>query len=125
MVTVTERTARPELGWENTYARRLVITDALALIWVAFGVQIAWFGFDSRQVAGSSADLAVGYSAVSILIVVAWLIVLALYDTRDPRYIGTGAGEYRRIVDSAIRLFALVAIVAYAFKLEKIGRAHV
>ncbi|WP_144762888.1 sugar transferase [Curtobacterium sp. 9128] len=112
------RTAQRRDGWEISYARRLVVTDALALIWVAFGVQIAWFGLDSRVVDGSIADLAVGYTAVSVIIVVAWLIVLALYDTRDPRYIGTGAGEYRRIVDSAIRLFAFVAIAAYALKVD-------
>ncbi|WP_420363704.1 sugar transferase [Curtobacterium aetherium] len=123
-MTVTDRTAQRQDAWATVYGRRLVITDALALIWVTFGVQIAWFGFDSRTVAGSPADLALGYTAVSLFIVVAWLIVLALYDTRDPRYIGSGAGEYRRIVDSAIRLFAFVAIVAYAFKFD-IARGYI
>jgi exopolysaccharide biosynthesis polyprenyl glycosylphosphotransferase len=118
VVTVAAQAAGAETGWESAYARRLMITDALALIWVAFGVQIAWFGLDSQLVDGSIADLAVGYTAVSVVIVIAWLVVLALYDTRDPRYIGTGPGEYRRIVDSAIRLFAFVAIVAYAFKID-------
>ncbi|PYY31834.1 sugar transferase [Curtobacterium sp. MCBD17_030] len=124
MVTVTHRTAQRQGAWATVYGRRLVITDALALIWVTFGVQIAWFGFDRRTVAGSPADLALGYTAVSVFIVVAWMIVLALYDTRDPRYIGSGAGEYRRVVDSAIRLFAFVAIVAYAFKFD-IARGYV
>lgn len=118
MVTATVRSPRTAAGWEASYARRLVVTDILALVWVTFGVQIAWFGFDSQTVDGSIADLAIGYTAVSIGIIIAWLIVLALYDTRDSRYIGTGAGEYRRIVDSAIRLFALVAIVSYAFKID-------
>ncbi len=123
-MTVTERTAVRRDGWEATYSRRLVITDVLALVWVVFGVQIAWFGFDSRNVTGSPADLALGYTTVSVVLVAAWLVMLALYDTRDPRYVGTGAGEYRRIVDSAIRLFALVAIIAYAFKLE-IARGYI
>jgi exopolysaccharide biosynthesis polyprenyl glycosylphosphotransferase len=124
MVTVTDRTAQRKDAWAAVYGRRLAVTDALALIWVTFGVQIAWFGFDSRRVAGSPADLALGYTAVSLFIVIAWMVVLALYDTRDPRYIGSGAGEYRRIVDSAIRLFAFVAIVAYAFKFD-IARGYV
>jgi exopolysaccharide biosynthesis polyprenyl glycosylphosphotransferase len=120
VVTVAERTARPTAGWETVYARRVVFTDALALIWVTFGVQIAWFGLDSARLAGDGniPDLAIGYTTVSVVIVIAWLGALALYDTRDSRYIGTGAGEYRRIVDSAIRLFAFVAIVAYAFKID-------
>lgn len=123
-MTVTERASTRQDGWEATYARRLVITDVLAVGWVVFGVQIAWFGFDSRRVAGSPADLALGYTTVSVVLIVAWLVVLAMYDTRDPRYVGTGAGEYRRIVDSAIRLFALVAIVAYALKLD-IARGYI
>ena len=44
-------------GLEPTYSRGVVVTDALALIWVAFGVQIAWLGLDSRVVDGSIADL--------------------------------------------------------------------
>lgn len=101
-----------------------MVTDLLALAWVTFGVQIAWFGLDSRAVSGSPADLALGYTTVSVVLIAAWMIVLALYDTRSPRYVGTGAGEYRRIVDSAIRLFALVAIIAYVFKLD-IARGYV
>lgn len=118
VVTVTGRMTQAGDSWESSYARRLVVTDTLALIWVTFGVQIAWFGLDSRRVDGSIPDLAIGYTAVSIFIIAAWLVVLALYDTRDPRYIGAGSGEYRRIVDSAIRLFAFIAILAYGFKVD-------
>lgn len=124
MVTVAGRTEARGDSWEAVYSRRLVVTDLLALAWVTFGVQIAWFGLDSRAVSGSPADLALGYTTVSVVLIAAWMIVLALYDTRSPRYVGTGAGEYRRIVDSAIRLFALVAIIAYVFKLD-IARGYV
>jgi len=124
VVTTVERAAFRPNTWEATYSRRLVFTDVLALVWVVFGVQIAWFGFDSQQVAGSSADLALSYTSVSVILIAAWLAVLALYDTRGARYVGSGAGEYRRIVDSAIRLFALVAIIAYVFKFD-IARGYV
>ena len=33
--------------WRQVYARRLVLTDFLVLVWVVFGVQIAWLGFDT------------------------------------------------------------------------------
>ncbi len=120
MVTVASRPAQREVAWADRYARRLVVTDVLVLIWVAFGVQIAWFGLDSSRVSvdGSVADLAVGYTAVSFSIIAAWLVVLALYDTRDARYVGSGSAEYRQIIDASIRLFAFVAIVAYAFKID-------
>lgn len=120
MVTLTPRQTTAQIPWAKDYARRLVVTDVLVLVWVVFGVQIAWFGLDSARVAvsGNVTDLAFGYTAVSIVIIVAWLIALAIYDTRDSRYIGSGAGEYRRIVDASIRLFAFVAIIAYAFKID-------
>lgn len=124
MVTLTSRQATREVPWATDYARRLVITDLLVLVWVVFGVQIAWFGLDSAALSGSVADLAVGYTTVSVLIVVAWLVVLGLFDTRDHRYVGTGTAEYRRIVDASIRLFAFVAIVAYVFKID-LARGYV
>lgn len=124
MVTLGGDRTTESVPWAKTYARRLLITDVLALIWVVFGVQIAWFGFDSAAVSGSVADLAIGYTTVSLAIIVAWLVVLGLYDTRDQRYVGTGSAEYRRIVDASIRLFAFVAIVAYVFKID-LARGYV
>ncbi|MEO6827167.1 MAG: hypothetical protein ABI255_09180 [Microbacteriaceae bacterium] len=36
--------------WRNAYSWRLAITDLLVLIWVVFGVQIAWFGLETTGV---------------------------------------------------------------------------
>lgn len=124
MVSVSAERIAEQDKWELRYGRRLAVTDVLVLVWVVFGVQIAWFGFDSRRVSGSPADLALGYTTVSVVLVLVWMIMLAVYGTRDPRYVGTGAGEYRRIVDSSIRMFALVAIIAYVFKLD-IARGYI
>ena len=125
-MTTTGRHTEADVPWMKRYAHRLVITDVLVLVWVVFGVQIAWFGLDSANVAlsGSVADLAIGYTSVSVVVIAAWLVVLALFDTRDHRYIGTGSSEYRRIVDASVRLFAFVAIVAYVFKID-LARGYV
>ncbi|MCU1526900.1 MAG: sugar transferase [Frondihabitans sp.] len=107
-------------GWTLQYARRLRATDLLVLLWVVFGVQIAYFGFDSRNVGirGNLNNLAIGYTAVSVIVILAWMAMLGLYDTRDYRVIGGGSGEYRQIVDCSIRLFGLIAIVAYLLKID-------
>ncbi|MBF4575266.1 sugar transferase [Frondihabitans sp. VKM Ac-2883] len=106
--------------WSLDYARRLRITDLLVLVWVVFGVQIAWFGFDSQKLSGRGNvnDLAINYTAVSIVVIVAWMIMLAVYATRDYRVIGGGSAEYRQIVDGSVRLFGLLAIVAFLFKID-------
>lgn len=106
--------------WRERYATRLVVTDALVLAWVVFGVQIAWFGFTSADVAfrGSLDMLAVSYSAISIILTVSWMLMLGIFGTRSYRVLGTGTQEYRLIVDASVRLFGILAIVAYLFQID-------
>lgn len=106
--------------WRDAYASRLVVTDVLALAWVVFGVQIAWFGFDSSNVAfrGNLNDLAVSYTLISVILIVAWTLMLTLYGTRGYRVVGTGSTEYKLIADASLRLFGLVAIVAFLFHID-------
>ncbi|GAA4187263.1 sugar transferase [Gryllotalpicola kribbensis] len=112
--------------WRKGYARRLTITDALALVWVVFGVQILWLGIDTRaqtdELLGSHAGIS--YSLISLLIVVLWVAALGLYDTRSARTIGTGSAEYTRVVNASVRLFGLIAIVAFVLKID-LARGYV
>jgi exopolysaccharide biosynthesis polyprenyl glycosylphosphotransferase len=112
--------------WRERYARRLFVTDVLVLVWVIFGVQLAWFGFDSTDVAIADrfSNLGISYTAVSVVILVAWLVALSVYGTREARVIGSGTQEYRLIADSAVRLFGLVAIAAYLLKFD-LARGYV
>lgn len=114
------------LRWRARYAQRLFVTDVLVLAWVIFGVQIAWFGFDSADVAirDRFANLGISYTGVSLTILIAWLIALSVYGTREARVIGSGTQEYRLIADSSARLFGLVAIAAYLLKFD-LARGYV
>lgn len=111
---------RRHFDWKHWLAWRLLFTDLLVLIWVVFGVQIAWFGFDSTNVSfqGSLDVLAINYSMVSIALIVSWMVILAVYETRSSRIIGAGSLEYRRIADASMRLFGLVAIIAFIFHIS-------
>ncbi|GAA4166191.1 sugar transferase [Gryllotalpicola daejeonensis] len=113
-------TKRMTGDWRKGYARRLLITDALALVWVVFGVQILWLGIDTQvQTREQFGDhMGISYSLISLLIVVLWVAALGLYDTRSARTIGTGSAEYTRVVNASVRLFGLVAIVAFLFKID-------
>jgi len=106
--------------WRAKYSRRLAISDLLVLIWVVFGVQIAWFGFDTADVSvrGDILNLAVSYTAVSVLIIACWLVLLGIYGTRGYRVLGTGPEEYKLIANASIRLFGLLAIAAYLFRFD-------
>lgn len=106
--------------WRGKYSRRLAISDFLVLVWVVFGVQIAWLGTDSEAVgvSGSRGEITISYTLISISIIVGWMVVLRYFDTRADRVIGVGSAEYRLVVNSSIRLFGFVAIVAFLFKID-------
>jgi exopolysaccharide biosynthesis polyprenyl glycosylphosphotransferase len=120
-VTTIDPIRAPEVfDWRHRYSIGLIITDLLVLIWVVFGVQIAWFGSDSTNVTfrGNTADLAVSYTLISVLFIAAWMLILSVFGTRGYRVLGTGPEEYRLIANGAIRLFGLSAIVAYLFRVD-------
>lgn len=111
---------RPVRDWRHTYAGYLVVTDLLVLIWVVFGVQLAWLGFDRSAVgfSGSREDITVSYTTITFVIVAAWMIALAFYDTRADRVVGIGSTEYKLILSASVALFGGVAIVAFLFKID-------
>jgi exopolysaccharide biosynthesis polyprenyl glycosylphosphotransferase len=131
---VKGRTSTPPAGvatlrsvdWRRIYARRLAVTDTLVIVWVVFAVQLLRFGFDESPVSGlpDQAAISAGYATISLILVVSWSILLGIYGSRDYRVLGTGFAEYKRTVDASIRLFGLVAIVAFLLKID-LARGYV
>jgi exopolysaccharide biosynthesis polyprenyl glycosylphosphotransferase len=111
---------RAARDWRETYAARLVITDLLVLIWVVFGVQIAWFGVSAANVGVGTnrTEVAVSYTIISVTIILAWMLMLGIFGTRGYRVLGTGPQEYRQVADATVRLFGLVAIVAFLLQID-------
>ncbi len=109
--------------WSTTYSRRVLVTDLLALIWVVFGVQIAWLGFGSN-LAANTADLRLSYFLISVVVIIVWMAALALYDTRGDRVVGVGSTEYRLVADSSVRVFGLLAIAAFLLHVD-LARGYV
>jgi exopolysaccharide biosynthesis polyprenyl glycosylphosphotransferase len=107
-------------NWRDVYAARLVVTDLMVLIWVVFGVQILWFGLSSAdvQLGGNLTEIAFSYTAISVSIIVIWMLMLGIYGSRGYRVLGTGPQEYRQVADGTVRLFGLVAIVSFLFQIE-------
>ncbi|MBG6215139.1 exopolysaccharide biosynthesis polyprenyl glycosylphosphotransferase [Cryobacterium sp. CAN_C3] len=112
--------------WHDTYSARLALTDLLVLIWVVFGVQLAWFGFDTADVAfrGDLNHLAFTYTSFSIFLIATWMALLSVFGTREHRVLGTGPDEYKQIINASIRLFGIIAIVAFLFKID-IARGYI
>lgn len=107
-------------NWRQRYARRLRITDFLALVWVVYGTQIAWFGFGEVDVVirEDARVTDVSYWLFSAGLIVSWMWALSLIDSRDYRVIGAGTTEYIRVVHASIGLFGIVAILAFLSRVD-------
>jgi exopolysaccharide biosynthesis polyprenyl glycosylphosphotransferase len=110
----------PPEDWRRRFQRRLVLTDLLALVWVVFGTQIAWFGFGNAELAMSADSRIsdVSYWAFSFFLIVLWMCALSWSDSRSPRVMGSGSSEYLRVVDASIRLFGAIAIIAFLTRVD-------
>ena len=62
--------------------------------------------------------LVYSYTAVSGVLILAWFSALILFRSREPRVVGTGVEEFRRVARASTALFGTVAIVSFLFKLE-------
>lgn len=112
--------------WERSYGLRLLLTDCTVLVFAVFAGQLLWFGFEVPTVATNAGDtrvITIGYTAVSLAVVAFWMLGLVYFDTRDPKVIGSGTDEYRRIVNATVRLFGLAAIALFVVKWD-LGRGY-
>ena len=103
-------------GWPRTYVRRLAVTDAAAIIASVAIAQLVRFGTDPATF--GTEVLVYSYTAVSAVLILAWFSALILFRSREPRVVGTGVEEFRRVARASTALFGTVAIVSFLFKLE-------
>ncbi|MGB4137488.1 MAG: sugar transferase [Microbacterium sp.] len=111
--------------WRRAYARRLQITDAIIITVAVFSAHLLRFGFNGATLVGPvTVGDDWGYLLVSLLLVVSWLLALRLFGTWDSRVTGGGSLEYKRVADASIRLFGVLAIVAFGFQVQ-LARGYV
>ena len=96
------------VGWVARYQRLTIAVDA------ACGVVAGVVALLGRFPGTTPPGLYAAATAGLPLIWVAWVWMLGGY---DPRFIGLGSEEFRRIINSAVSLTAAVAVLSYAFKL--------
>ena len=99
--------------WQPHYARRVLITDAVAIVLAMLFAQWVRFGG-----AGYGPSASVLYTGYSLLLAGLWLGVLALHHARSAPILGCGIEEYRRVVAASFWTFGVIAIVALLARLE-------
>ncbi len=104
-------------GWQRRYARRLSVTDALAVVLSVVVAQLLRF-----ETINSSTDAggfgSIPYWGVSSFLILGWLATLSVSGSRDFRLLGTGVLEYRRLIEATFGWFGAVAIASVALKID-------
>ncbi|MDL4772350.1 MULTISPECIES: sugar transferase [Thermomonosporaceae] len=101
-------------GWYRRFAGGLDFFSMLMAGVIAFLLRFP----------GIPGDPTVPYVALTVALPVLWLLTLMLCRAYQPRYIGVGYEEFRRVLHAGFILTASVAIVAYATKTE-VARGYV
>ncbi len=102
-------------AWTSRYVRGVVAADCLAAL--AAGVFALLLRF-------AAPPLPADYLAFTLALPVVWVFAVGLSGAYDPRFIGVGSDEFRRILNTAVSLTAAVAIIAYATKTQ-VARGYV
>jgi exopolysaccharide biosynthesis polyprenyl glycosylphosphotransferase len=108
--------SRSSAAWARAYLWRAAIGDfACSVIAGIIAVQARFVSQGAQPVK---------YLIFTGVLPLLWAVSVGLAGGYDARFIGVGSDEFRRVMNAAVSLTAVVAIVSYAFKLD-IARGYV
>ncbi|WP_202879578.1 sugar transferase [Serinicoccus kebangsaanensis] len=107
----TPHRARRYLG---TYLRSLKVLDLAMVVAAVLAAYVTRFGLDEsmREVSG------IGYVYIAVALGVAWIVSLHVQRAYDGRTVGHGVQEYRQVFQASMWVFAALAIIGFAFRIE-------
>ncbi|WP_232291773.1 sugar transferase [Frankia sp. QA3] len=113
---------RARLPWERRFGWLLLGSDAAACVVAAGVAYLVRFGglveFDLKPVSATP------YVVMSVVLPVIWVLSMFLGRAYESRFLGGGSEEFRRVLNAAAHLTAVVAVLSYATKAE-LARAYV
>lgn len=102
----------------------LALTDLVVIIWAVFGALIVRFGLESDSELATSGSVSLSYASFSTVLVIVWWLSLRVHGAYAALVLGHGTAEYRLILQATLRVFAAVALLAYALKID-VARGYV
>jgi exopolysaccharide biosynthesis polyprenyl glycosylphosphotransferase len=115
-IAVGERASPSVISWTGRYLRQAMVIDGgVALV---AGLLALRSRFDRHG------HLPAAYIALTFVLPFAWIACVALARGYEARFIGTGADEFRRIINAGIALTGAVAILSYATT-ARVARGYV
>jgi exopolysaccharide biosynthesis polyprenyl glycosylphosphotransferase len=98
--------------WQRRYRALLVVGDLIVVLASTLLAYELRFGEGDQSING------VSYTALSFMLVPIWLAVLACSRAYEMRFLGVGEDEYKRVAMASWWLMAVIAVVAYSFKIQ-------
>ena len=103
-------------SWARRYRRWLRWTDASI---IATTVTAAYsLRFEPEDALLGHSLPSISYLLISVVILMAWVVALEIYHTRDDTVLGIGSDEYKRVLDATLRVFGAVAICMIILKID-------
>src|ERR1035437_5308993 len=124
---------RPDQSTQNKpralsgFMRRIAITDILVITWAGLGAGLIRFGADAVQATlPGSAEPSPNqwYTAFSVALIVAWVLMLRVHGVYDKRLLGHGPEDYKAVATASFRLLAVVTVISYLLRLD-LARGYV
>jgi len=103
--------------WKRAHHRHLFLLDTAIIIVVVAIAEIIRFTLLSSDYAYERTNWQ-QVTVLSVILAIAWIIVLELQQSRDVSLVGIGVEEYRRVVSATVWVFGALAVAALLFKVE-------
>lgn len=113
-------------AWERRYAMKVIASDIVVVVISVAAAQLLRYGLSVAELQISVTDqtrFAIDYTLISMALVSGWLLALSIFDTRDPKVIGLGSDEYKRVINATFATFGSLAIIAFLMK-SHVGRGY-
>ena len=98
--TPTDPVRPTRRSWSQRYARRLYVTDLIAVLWAALGVHL--IELPAIPTAVSAKPSYLPFIAATAGLAIAWMVALNWSGSRDRNVIGYGSIEYKRIIQASL-----------------------
>jgi exopolysaccharide biosynthesis polyprenyl glycosylphosphotransferase len=92
----------------RTYVRQVVVADLAAAVVAAVAAVGVRFGVDPNG----------RYLVLSVVLPLLWIMALRVFGAYEWRFLGTGADEFRRVLNAGLSLTGALALISYAVNNE-------
>ncbi len=100
------------------YLSWLRVSDLAMVTTALIAAHLTRFGFTDASLSSSGLLGQIQYWAVTVGLAGGWMMMLHLHNGYDGRVAGHGVQEYRQVFTASLWLFSVLAIIAFAFKLD-------